>query len=173
MTLRIMADFMKYAPLLHSLEKGISNRASDRGGFTVDGVTLTTFRQFYGQDKTEADLRNMTRPQWRHIMKAGYWDVCKADQIEDQKLAELIVDWCVNSGTARIRNVQSILEVRPDGCVGPVTLAAINGGDTAELYRRIMAARTGWFERIVRNDPRQMVNLRGWMNRLRRLEDGK
>lgn len=164
---------MKYAPLLHSLEKGISNRASDRGGFTVDGVTLATFRQFYGQDKTEADLRNMTRPQWRHIMKTGYWDVCKADQIEDQKLAELIVDWCVNSGTARIRNVQSILEVRPDGCVGPVTLAAINGGDTAELYRRIMAARTGWFERIVRNDPRQMVNLRGWMNRLRRLEDGK
>lgn len=161
---------MKYAPLLHSLEKGISNRASDRGGFTVDGVTLTTFRQFYGQDKTEADLRNMTRPQWRHIMKTGYWDVCKADQIEDQKLAELIVDWCVNSGTARIRNVQSILEVRPDGCVGPVTLAAINGGDTAELYRRIMAARTGWFERIVRNDPRQMVNLRGWMNRLKRLE---
>lgn len=164
---------MKYAPLLHSLEKGISNRASDRGGFTVDGVTLTTFRQFYGQDKTEADLRNMTRPQWRQIMKTGYWDVCKADQIEDQKLAELIVDWCVNSGTARIRNVQSILEVRPDGCVGPVTLGAINGGDTAELYRRIMAARTGWFERIVRNDPRQMVNLRGWMNRLRRLEDGK
>lgn len=164
---------MKYAPLLHSLEKGISNRASDRGGFTVDGVTLATFRQFYGQDKTEADLRNMTRPQWRHIMKTGYWDVCKADQIEDQKLAELIVDWCVNSGTARIRNVQSILEVRPDGCVGPVTLAAINGGDTAELYRRIMAARIGWFERIVRNDPRQMVNLRGWMNRLRRLEDGK
>lgn len=164
---------MKYAPLLYSLEKGISNRASDRGGFTVDGVTLATFRQFYGQDKTEADLRNMTRPQWRHIMKTGYWDVCKADQIEDQKLAELIVDWCVNSGTARIRNVQSILEVRPDGCVGPVTLAAINGGDTAELYRRIMAARTGWFERIVRNDPRQMVNLRGWMNRLRRLEDGK
>lgn len=168
-----MADFMKYAPLLHSLEKGISNRASDRGGFTVDGVTLTTFRQFYGQDKTEADLRNMTRPQWRHIMKTGYWDVCKADQIEDQKLAELIVDWCVNSGTARIRNVQSILEVRSDGCVGPVTLGAINGGDTPELYRRIMAARTGWFERIVRNDPRQMVNLRGWMNRLRRLEDGK
>lgn len=164
---------MKYAPLLHSLEKGISNRASDRGGFTVDGVTLATFRQFYGQDKTEADLRNMTRPQWRHIMKTGYWDICKADQIEDQKLAELIVDWCVNSGTARIRNVQSILEVRPDGCVGPVTLAAINGGDTAELYRRIMAARIGWFERIVRNDPRQMVNLRGWMNRLRRLEDGK
>ena len=168
-----MADFTKYAPLLHSLEKGISNRPSDRGGFTVDGVTLTTFRQFYGQDKTEDDLRNMTRPQWRYIMKTGYWDVCKADQIESQKLAELIADWCVNSGTARIRNVQTILGVKPDGCVGPVTLGAINGGDADDLYRRIMTARRGWFERIVRNDPRQKVNLRGWMNRLKRLEDGK
>lgn len=168
-----MADFLIYAPLLHSLEKGISNRASDRGGFTVDGVTLTTFRQFYGQDKTEDDLRNMTRPQWRHIMKTGYWDVCKADQIENQRLAELIVDWCVNSGTARIRNVQTILGVRPDGCVGAITLGAINGGDADELYRRIMTARRGWFERIVRNDPRQKVNLPGWMNRLIRLENGK
>ena len=168
-----MADFTKYAPLLHSLEKGISNRASDRGGFTVDGVTLTTFRQFYGQDKTEDDLRNMTPPQWRHIMKSGYWDVCKADQIENQKLAELIVDWCVNSGTARIRNEQTILGVKPDGCVGPVTLGAINGGDADDLYRRIMTARLGWFERIVQNDPRQEDNLCGWMNRLIRLENGK
>lgn len=168
-----MAEFCRYAPLLHSLEKGISNRASDRGGFTVDGVTLTTFRQFYGQDKTEDDLRNITPPQWRHIMKTGYWDVCKADRIEDQKIAELIVDWCVNSGISRIRNVQTILGVCPDGCVGPVTLAAINEGDSAELYRRIMAARKGWFEKTVRNDPRQRENLEGWMNRLKRLEDGR
>ena len=166
-----MADFMIYAPLLHSLEKGISNSPYDRGGFTVDGVTLTTFRRFYGQDKTETDLRNMTRPQWRHIMKTGYWDVCKAESIEDQRLAEIITDWCVNSGTARIRNVQTILGVRPDGAVGPITLGAINGADRDELYRRIMAARVAWFERIVRNDPAQKRNLTGWMNRLKRLEN--
>lgn len=166
-----MADFMIYAPLLHSLEKGISNSPYDRGGFTVDGVTLATFRRFYGQDKTEADLRNMTRPQWRHIMKTGYWDVCRADQIENQALAELIVDWCVNSGTARIRNVQTILEVRPDGCVGPITLSALNSGDASELYGRVMAARRAWFERIVRNDPTQKRHLTGWMNRLDRLKN--
>ena len=165
-----MADFMIYAPLLHSLEKGVSNRSSDRGGFTVDGVTLTTFRRFYGQDKTKDDLRNMTRPMWRHIMKSGYWDVCKADQIEDQALAEIIVDWCVNSGTLRIRNVQTILGVKPDGCVGPITLDAINSSDKTDLYAKIMTARKGWFERIVRNDPSQKDNLEGWMNRLARLE---
>lgn len=166
-----MADFMIYAPLLHSLEKGISNSPYDRGGFTVDGVTLTTFRRFYGQDKTETDLRNMTRPQWRHIMKTGYWDVCKADSIEDQRLAEIIVDWCVNSGTARIRNVQTILGVRPDGAVGPITLGAINGADRDELYRRIMAARVAWYHQRVRIDPTQKRFLTGWLNRLKRLEN--
>lgn len=168
-----MADFMKYAPLLHSLEKGISNKRYDRGGFTVDGVTLATFRRFYGQNKTEEDLRNMTRPQWQHIMKTGYWDVCRADQIDSQKLAELIVDWCVNSGTARIRDVQAILGVKPDGVVGPITLKAINGSDPAELYRRLMNARIGFFEKIVVRDPKQKKFLTGWMNRLKRLEDGK
>jgi len=165
-----MADFMTYATLLRSLEKGISNNPHDRGGFTVDGVTLATFRRYYGEPRTEEDLRNMTPPQWRHIMKTGYWDVCKADKIEDQKLAEIIVDWCVNSGTARIRNVQAILGVRPDGAVGPITLGAINGTDRDELYRRIMEARMGWFEKIVRNDPTQKRFLKGWLNRLKRLE---
>lgn len=168
-----MANFNLYAPLLRSLEKGIANNPHDKGGFTVDGVTLSTFRTFYGEDKNEDDLRNITPSQWRNIMKVGYWDVCKADDINDQKIAELIVDWCVNSGTARIRDVQTIIGVKPDGAVGPVTLAAINGYDPKELYRRLMTARKGWFEKIVLRNPSQRVFLKGWMNRLTRLEDGK
>ena len=164
-----MAKFSIYAPLLHSLEKGISDRKSDRGGYTVDGVTLATFRRFYGNDKTEVDLRNMTKQQWLHIMKVGYWDVCRADEIEDQALAELITDWCVNSGTSRIRNVQMILGVKPDGCVGPITLSAINKSDKDDIYNRIMAARETWFTNIVKRDPEQKENLVGWMNRLDRL----
>lgn len=168
-----MADFGKFAPLLHSLEKGVSDNPRDKGGFTVDGITLATFRRFYGEKKTEMDLRNITPFQWRNIMKSGYWDVCKADFIHNQKLAELIVDWCVNSGTARIRNVQTIIGCQPDGCVGPITISMINSCDEKELYRRIMAARVSWYERIVRNNPSQKIFLTGWMNRLKRLEDGR
>ena len=168
-----MANFNLYAPLLRSLEKGIANNPHDKGGFTVDGVTLSTFRKFYGEDKNEDDLRNITPPQWRNIMKVGYWDVCKADDINDQRIAELIVDWCVNSGTARIRDVQTIIGVKPDGAVGPITLAAINGDDPKELYRRLMTARKGWFEKIVLRNPSQRVFLKGWMNMLKRFEDGK
>jgi lysozyme family protein len=106
-------------------------------------------------------------------MKSGYWDKCKADQIDNQKIAEIIADWCVNSGTARIRDVQAILGVKPDGMVGAITLTAINRADSDELYRRLMNARIGWFERIVARDPSQKKFLKGWMNRLKRLEDGE
>lgn len=168
-----MANFYDFAPLLHSLEKGVADRKNDRGGFTVDGITLTTFRQFYGQDKTRDDLLAMTAGQWSFIMKSGYWDKCKADQIDNQKIAEIIADWCVNSGTARIRDVQAILGVKPDGVVGPITLTAINKADSDELYRRLMSARTGWYEKIVARNPSQRKFLRGWMNRLMRLDNGK
>ena len=166
-----MADFRIYAPLLHNLEKGISNRKSDRGGFTVDGITLTTFRRFYGASMTREDLMKITPEQWCHIMKTGYWDICKADEIRSQRLAEIIADWCVNSGTERIRNVQTILGVRPDGCVGPITLKAINEADEPDLYGRRMSARKAWFNRIVMADSEQECNLTGWMNRLKRLEN--
>ena len=171
--MRTMANFYEFAPLLHSLEKGVADHKEDKGGFTVDGVTLSTFRQFYGEHKTETDLRNISSFQWNNIMKSGYWDKCKADQIDNQKIAEIIADWCVNSGTARIRDVQTILGVKPDGAVGPITLKAINSADPAELYRRLMNARVGWFERIVARNPSQKKFLKGWLNRLKRLEDGE
>ena len=168
-----MANFEAYAPLLHRLEKGFVNDPDDNGGATMDGVTLATYRQFYGESKTVEDLKNITWNEWCHIMKAGYWDKCKADQIDNQKTAEIIADWCVNSGTARIRDVQTILGVKPDGIVGPKTLAVINGADQRVLYDRIRMAREQWYHKRVQIDPSQKKFLKGWMNRLKRLEDGK
>ena len=106
-------------------------------------------------------------------MKSGYWDKCKADQIDNQKIAEIIADWCVNSGTARIRDVQTILGVKPDGIVGPKTLAVINGADQRVMYDRIRMARAQWYHKRVQIDPSQKKFLKGWLNRLERLENGE
>lgn len=161
-----MADFKLYAPLLHKLEKGFSDHPDDKGGPTKDGVTLTTFRRFYGESMTVEDLKQLTWIQWSQIMKTGYWDVCKASEIENQSLAEIIVDWCCNSGTERIREVQTIAGVKPDGIVGPKTLAALNGPDQEDLFKRIRLGREQWFRQIVQRDPSQKKFWTGWMNRL-------
>jgi lysozyme family protein len=129
-------------------------------------VIIATYRQYYGDDKTSEDLKNISYKEWCHIMKDGYWDKVKGDRIENQSLAELIADWCVNSGLAAIRKVQEIVGCKPDGVVGTITLSLINSSDPKELFERIWNARHQHYINIVKRSPSQKVFMNGWMNRL-------
>lgn len=161
-----MADFSLYAPKLLQLEGGFVNHPDDKGGVTNKGVTLATYRQYCGQDKTIKNLQNMSYGTWQNIMKDLYWDKCLADKIENQSLAEIIVDWCVNSGMIGLRRVQEIAGTKPDGIAGPKTLAAINNANPEELFARIKDARKQFYTNIVKRNPSQKVFMNGWMNRL-------
>lgn len=161
-----MADFKKYAPKLLRLEGGFVNHPDDRGGITNCGITIQTYREYCGQDKTIKDLQNMSYGTWEKIMKNGHWDKCKADMIENQQLAEIIVDWCVNSGSVGIRKVQEIVGCKPDGIVGTITLSLINAADAEALFDRIWKARQQFYINIVKKNPSQKVFMNGWMNRL-------
>lgn len=165
-----MADFKKYAPKLLQLEGGFVNHPEDKGGITNCGITLETFRLFFGQDKTVKDLQSMNYGMWKEIIKVGYWDKVKGDEIENQSLAELIADWCVNSGLSAIRKVQDVLGCKPDGIVGPITLSLINSSDAGKLHERIWNARHQFYINIVKRNPRQKVFMNGWMNRLNRFK---
>lgn len=137
-----MASFDKYAPKLRKWEGNkFVDDPDDYGGATNKGVTLDTFRMVYGADKTVDDLRNMTEDQWRGVMKGYFWDKCKGDMINNQSVAEIFVDWCINAGIGKIKNVQKILRVDADGIVGPKTLAALNSCNQKVLHYRIKRAR--------------------------------
>jgi lysozyme family protein len=103
---------------------------------------------------------------WQDIMKDLYWDKCRADEIENQSLAEIIVDWCVNSGMVGLRKVQDIAGCKPDGIAGPITLSLINTSDPKSLFDRIWDARKQFYTNIVKKNPSQKVFMNGWMNRL-------
>ena len=161
-----MADFYLYAPKLQMVEGGFSNHPEDFGKATMKGVTLATYRSYCGEEKTVKDLMNISHGTWKSIMKDMYWDKCLADEIENQSLAEIIVDWCVNSGMIGLRKVQEIAGTKPDGIAGKKTLAAINGADAGELFVRIKDARKQFYTNIVKKNPSQKVFMNGWMNRL-------
>jgi lysozyme family protein len=161
-----MAKFKTYAPKLLQFEGGYVNHPDDSAGPTNKGITIQTYRAYCGQEKTIKDLQNMSYGTWQNIMKDLYWDKCKADDIMNQSLAELIVDWCVNSGIVGIRKMQEVVGVKPDGIVGPKTLSAINGADAEQLFDRIWKARQQFYINIVKKNPRQQVFMNGWMNRL-------
>ncbi len=166
-----MADYKNIIPFIKRFEGGYANHPNDRGGCTNMGVTIATYRSYYGRSKTCNDLRKLTEEQWRHIFKSGFWDRIKGDQIECQSVANMIVDYVWASGVYGIKYTQQILGVYADGKVGAKTLAAINNyPNQKELFDKIKQRRLDHFAAIVKNNPSQKVFYKGWCNRVNSLK---
>lgn len=147
-------------------EGGFSNHPYDKGGATNSGITLTTYRKYYGKEKTVEDLKNMTANEWDYIFRKGYYYPSKSHLINDDFVALIVCDMCWTSGVKNtIKNIQKCLELNPDGIIGPLTLTALNDNPD-EVFDRLVKMRKGWYFTIVDNNPTQKVFLKGWLNRL-------
>ena len=162
-----MADYKKIVPIIKKYEGGWANDPSDRGGCTMSGVTIATFRAYFGKQKTCADLKKLTDAQWDSIFINKYWNKWLGSMIENQSIANLLVDWYWTSGVYGIKFPQRILGVKDDGIVGPRTIAAINNyPNQKELFQLLWNRRKKHFEAIARSNPSQKKFLKGWLNRL-------
>lgn len=159
-----MADFDRYAPTLRKWEGGWSDNPNDKGGATMCGVTLATFRQFYGSHRTKEDLHCIAPEQWTHIMKS-YWDRCRADDIRNQSIAEILVDWHINAGVNGIKAFQRACGLDADGIIGAKSLAVLNSPNSEVVFNRIKQAREDYYRRIAHDNPWQNVFLTGWLYR--------
>ena len=148
------------------------NNPNDKGGATNRGVTLATFRKWYGADKTVADLKAMTDCQWCRIMRS-YWDTVKGDCIKNQSIADLVADWHINAGVKAIKRIQRMFGCTADGIVGKVTLSYLNSPNPEAIFYRIRDERENYYLDIVKNDPSQRVFLNGWLRRARSFEYSK
>lgn len=143
------------------------NRKSDKGGPTNKGITLKTYRAFYGQQKTIEDLKGLDDTEWNAIFKYYYWDKCKGDELQDQSVANMLVDWAWNSGVVTaVKALQRIVGVKADGVMGPQTLGAVNRKSPLPVFGALKQERKKFLEAIVKRDASQKVNLKGWMNRV-------
>lgn len=159
-------------PFILSWEGGFAKIKGDRGGATNKGVTLSTFRQVFGYDRTEAELKRLSDTQWMTIYKKLFWNRWKADEIKSQSIANLLVDWVWTSGKYGIIKPQKVLGVEADGIVGTKTLAAINQyPDEKELFCKLWVARENYIDSIAIGA--QAKFRRGWLNRLGGLKYGK
>lgn len=167
------------------------NDPADAGGATNKGVTIATWRNV-GYDKdgdkdidvkdlkllTDLDVKN-------RVLKPHYWDRWKADQIQSQKVANILVDWVWGSGKNGIVIPQRLLGVKADGIVGDKTLSAVNFADPDQLFEAIFQARVDFFNDITRTSIAKYEKkigrkateselmkhtnkrfLKGWLNRL-------
>lgn len=161
-----MADKNKLIPIIKKWEGGYSDNPNDRGGATNSGVTLAVYQSVYGKNKTKNDLKRMTNEQWNYIFTKLYWNKWKADDIKNQSIANILVDWVWMSGYGTIKKIQSLFGLTADGIVGNKTISYINSHDQEEVFNKIWNRRKQFYESLVKNNPSQKVFLKGWMNRL-------
>lgn len=166
-----MADIKKLSPILFKWEGGFSDDPADRGGETNMGVTLATWRQV-GYDKDGDgdidgnDIRILSVEDATMILKKYYWDRWRADEIINQSVANILVDWVWCSGKWGIVIPQKILGVKADGIVGEKTIEKINLVNPFKLLIEIYNARVSFIKNIIKKDPSQKKFEAGWMNRL-------
>lgn len=156
-------------------------RKSDRGGATKFGVTLATWKKV-GYDKngdgiiTAEDIKLLTEEDYNCVFKQNYWDVCWGDHIKDQSVANLLIDFAYNSGASRaVRYIQSCVGTNQDGVMGQNTISAINNYSKGQwaLFDILKVKRIAYLHQVVKDDPSQGVNLKGWLRRVGNIQYGK
>lgn len=151
--------------------KGPVTVPGDKGGLTHVGITHTAWRQYLRRRSLPlaTPLASMSYGQWCDVLGVLFWDRCNADSIRSTRVAAAIVDWVWHSGSGIIRHVQRLLDVRADGIIGPVTIAAINARDPVCLFTEIQERRIRYYRAIAPVGSANHRFLRGWINRVNRL----
>jgi len=114
-----MADFEVAILKVIKHEGGYVNDPKDSGGETKYGISKRAYPNL--------DIKNLTLQNAKAIYKKDYWDRIKGDLIKSQEIAESIFDFAVNAGVKTASKMaQLVLDVKPDGIIGPKTLKALN-----------------------------------------------
>lgn len=166
-----MADSAKLVPFILSWETDkYTNRKNDKGGATKYGITLATWRKV-GYDKNgdgvlnEEDVKLLTEEDFHRVFKNNFWNACKADKIQDQSVANMLVDFAYNSGVYKaVKHLQLVLGITADGIIGNKTLYDINKSNGERLFEALKKDRKAYLKRIAVGD--QKGFLKGWLRRL-------
>lgn len=125
-------------------EGGYVNDPNDRGGETKYGITKAKAREL----GYTGDMRNMPK-NIAETYYSGLYDKIQNKYGFDEKATAMVTDLAVNSGEGRIKD-----------------MLAYSGGD----YNKMLEWRRNYYNRIVEKDPTQQKFLKGWQNRLTKLD---
>lgn len=185
-----MADFKKFEPILLQNEGGWCNKIKDSGGETWEGISRKNYPKWLGwpivdrikaqvsfpsagwsrQQVRALDLALHADPELNKLVDAFYkceeWNVYHADLIQNQSIANFLVDWGVNAGIpVPIKHAQQILGVAVDGRSGPNTVAAINEAPGNALFLKLQEARRQFYLDVVNAHPEDKEFLSDWLER--------
>lgn len=183
-----MVKFSEAEKITGINEGGYANDPDDNGGETWAGIARKFWANWAGWKKIDAikHTKGATaaiinkyakadatlQAQVSTFYKTNFWDVNNLDLINDQQLANNVYDFGVNSGTGRAAkflqqaaNDTTMVKLTVDGAIGPQTIKAINGLNSAELYHNFNARREAFYRSIAKGS--QAKFLSSWLSRIK------
>jgi lysozyme family protein len=168
-----------------------TNIAADRGGPTKGGITLLAWagykkrppaigpngKLYAGAAVTAAEIAAISESEARAFYRHEFIVAPNFHLVADEHLRELLIDAGVNHGPRHPSKwVQWAAEVKQDGVLGPISIAAINACAPLELFLWVMSFRIRLYGRLVSTDPElkraraaginlQAIFAEGWNNR--------
>lgn len=131
-----MADFLQAHKKTSVNEGGYANVTGDRGGETYAGISRVNWPNWKGwkivdKQKPLKHNQKIKDPELENqvldFYKKNFWDVLKADQIENQDIAFRLYDFGVTSGQSRsVKQIQKVLGLKQTGTITDDLIEAIN-----------------------------------------------
>lgn len=170
---------------LLGVEGRYSNDPDDRGGETWCGIARNKNPDWRGWQIIDSYRHVSTFPvvldsipeliYFRdELYRKEYWDKCFCDNM-DAEMAVVMFGSAVNHGPHRAAMLlQQTLHVKMDGVIGPKTMGAmqsfIKSYGIDVMLVEFLGYRAEFYYGIVRSDSSQAKYLRGWFNRLFKLQ---
>lgn len=138
------------------IEGDYSDHKADPGGKTRFGVTEATARRV----GYKGDMRELPLELAKRIYLEDYWRPMRCDELPEE-VRYAAFDAAVNSGVPQATVwLQRAAGTKPDGILGPQTLAAAKG--TPQLEKKLLAQRL----RFLADRPTWPAFGRGWARRI-------
>jgi lysozyme family protein len=157
------------------LEGGISDAddAWDKGGRTGTGGILQTeydtFRISVGQPIQDVYL--IDEIEILEVLWRNYWAPLWCPSLSDP-LDFVLFQFGHNCGNGTaVKAAQRALGIIDDGVMGPVTRGRIRQTEPASLCFLVLDRQAERYDAIVVKDPTQVIFLKGWKNRIRRVAE--
>lgn len=171
-----MANFNDFLKILQNVEGGYQKHSQDSGNYnslgqlvgTNWGISAKTYERWIKKPPSESDMRTMLKSTAVQIYKLWYWNVMRGDSINNQSIANIIIDHGVNAGIGlAAKEVQRVLNQKfgyalaMDGTIGNQTIQAINKVNQEQLHELYMMERIDHYKSL------GGVFLDGWLTRLK------
>lgn len=181
-----MANYEKAFPVILKFEGGLCDDPEDSGGITKYGVCLEFAKDTHDLklfdkdgdgDIDRQDIKKLSVDDASRAFKKYFWDKYQLDDLDSNKMALVVFDSAVNHGrgnaTAFIQKTLNKFgyHLMVDGLWGPKTRNALQTvDDPDEFCAQMISLRRKFYNTIVENRPKQKVFLKGWLNRLKSLQ---